>query len=222
MTMVETNRTSLEEYLENIKPGEDVLLEYTSREPAHVLFHCLMKCLKERGYSTVIVDELDQLHVFKVQLKLAGADTSPIDSARVIKVGGTLQTGNVIGRVDLSKEIPIRKKYYEEILEKIGEDYTVRIVLGFDKILAMHEESRKELETLFSYMIRPHLGDERRTTVYFINTDLVSERTLMEFREHASRVFRARMLAGDLLLEVVKSPIPSEYGNEIKVRLEDL
>ena len=210
---------SLAEYVRSIKPGEDVLIEHTSREPAHLIFHLLLECLEDNGYPFVIVDELDQLHVFKAQLKLSGIDTSRIDAARVIKIGGMLQTGNVIGRVDMSKDFPIRKKHYEEALKKLGPGYAVRVVLGFDKVLAMHEEDRKDLESLFGNMIRPYLGDERRTTVYLINTDLLSERTLREFMEHASRVFRAEITEGALTLRVLKSPVLSEYGKEIRVEI---
>ncbi len=52
-------------------------------------------------YSLVIVDALDQPHVFKTHLELVGIDTSMIDNADVIKFGGVLKTGNVIGRIDL-------------------------------------------------------------------------------------------------------------------------
>ena len=211
---------SLGEYIKKIKPGEDVLMEYTFQEPAHILFHVFLRFLRENGYPFIIVDELDQLHVFKAQLKLAGIDTSPIDTARVIKIGGILQTGNVLGRVDLSKELPIRKKHYEEVLKKVGPGYTIRIVLGFDKVLAMHEENRRSLEALFGHMIRPYLGDERRTTIYFLNTELFSERTLKEFREHASRVFRVKMVGGGITLEAIKSPRFSEYGDKIRIEIE--
>ncbi|NJE61116.1 hypothetical protein E3E51_05040 [Thermococcus sp. 21S7] len=212
---------SLVEYLRSIKPGEDILIEYTSREPVHILLHLILKCLRKNGLPVVIVDELDQLHVFRTHMKLADVDTELIDTANVIKIGGLLKTGNVLGRVDLSKEFPIRKKHYEEALRKVNTDYTIRIVLGFDKVLAMHEGERRELESLFGYMIRPYLGDERRTTVYFINTELFSERTLKEFREHASRVFNVRFGENTVILKVIKSPNIKDYGKEMKAKIED-
>ncbi|ASJ04777.1 DUF257 family protein [Thermococcus barossii] len=219
--MTRINDESLVEYFRSIKPGKDVLIEYTSKEPIHMLFHLILKCLQKNGLPVVIVDELDQLHVFRTQLRLAGMDTESIDTANVIKIGGLLKTGNVLGRVDLSKEFPIRKKHYEEAMRKVKADYTVRIVLGFDKVLAMHEEERRDLESLFGYMIRPYLGDERRTTVYFINTELFSERTLKEFREHASRVFSVRFEENAVILKVIKSPNITDYGKEMKAEIKN-
>ncbi|ASJ13865.1 DUF257 family protein [Thermococcus radiotolerans] len=221
MAMTSAGDEPLVEYFRSIKPGEDVLIEYTSGEPVHMFFHLLLRCLRENGVPVIIVDQLDQLHVFRTQLKLAGVDTELIDTANVIKIGGLLKTGKVLGRVDLSKEFPIRKKHYEEALKKVDADYTVRIVLGFDKVLAMHEVDRKDLESLFGYMIRPYLGDERRTTVYFINTELFTERTLKELREHASRVFRVRFEENAVVLKVIKSPNVAEYGKEMETKIED-
>lgn len=206
----------LAEYFQSIKPGEDVLIEYTSNEPIHVFFHLLLEHLRRNGIPVIIVDELDHLHILRTQLKLAGVDTELIDTANVIKIGGVLNIGNVLGRIDLSKEFPIRKKHYEEALKKVSADYTVRLVLGFDKVLAMHEMNRKDLEALFGYMMRPHLGDERRTTVYFINTELLGERTLKELREHASRVLNIRLKEKSIVIKVIKSPNISEYGKEMK------
>ncbi|WP_346765242.1 DUF257 family protein [Thermococcus sp. 18S1] len=186
-----------------------------------MLLYRLLRCLQKNGLPVIIVDELDQLHIFRAQMKLAGIDTGLIDGANVIKIGGLLKTGNVLGKVDLSKEFPIRKKHYEEVLEKVNADYTVRIVLGFDKVLAMHEEERKDLESLFGYMIRPYLGDESRTTVYFINTELFSERTRKEFREHASRVFKVRFEDDRIKLKIIKSPSLSEYGKRIEIKVKN-
>ncbi|WP_148882298.1 DUF257 family protein [Thermococcus aciditolerans] len=209
------------EYIKDIKPGEDILIEYTSKEPVHILLHLILRCLRKNGLPVIIVDELDQLHVFRTHMKLAGIDTELIDTANVIKIGGLLKTGNVLGKVDLSKELPIRKKHYEEALKKINADYTVRIVLGFDKVLAMHEEERRDLESLFGRMIRPYLGDEGRATIYFINTELFSERTLKEFREHASRVFKVRLDGDRIELKIIMSLSLSEYGKKIEIRVRN-
>ena len=221
MIMETAGEDVLFEYLRSLKPGEDVLIEYTSREPVHILLHLILRCLQKKELPVIIVDELDQLHVFRTQMKLAGIDTKLIDDANVIKIGGLLKTGNVLGKVDLSKEFPIRKKHYEEALKKVNADYTVRIVLGFDKVLAMHEGEMRDLESLFGYMIRPYLGDESRTTVYFINTELFSERTRKELREHASRIVKVRFEDDRINLKIIKSPFLSEYGKRIEIEVKN-
>ncbi len=205
------------EYLKGLKPGEDVLIEYTSHEPAYLILHRILKCLQESKRAFMIIDELDQLHIFKAHLKLAGLSSEIIDNAKVIKFGGIIQTGRVLGRLDLSKEPPVRKEYYEKILEKLNLEYSVRVVVGFDKVLEMHSNTPRELENLLGYLIRPHLGDERRTTIYLVNTDIIADRTLKEVREHASRVLQAKFMRDRILLKVIKSVNIKDFGKEIQI-----
>ncbi len=204
-------------FLRGLDKGEDVIIEYCSEKPAHLLFYSIITGLREIGRSFIIVDELDQLHIFKTHLGLSGLDTDIIDETKVVKFGGVLNTGNVVGRVELTEEPPVRKRRYEEMLQKLGEERRFRVVLGFDKVIRSHENDPRELERIFGYLIRPHLGDEERTTMYMINTDLMGERTLKELREHASRVLGMECSKNDLVLTVIKSPRLEEYGTRVSV-----
>ncbi len=106
-------------------------------------------------------------------------------------------------------------------MEKLNIRYTVRIVLGFDKVLEMHSSTPKELENLLGYMIRPHLGDEKRTTIYFINTDIVTDRTLKELREHISRVLQAKFSENKIFLKVIKSIDIRDFRKEIRINIPE-
>ncbi len=222
MEKAERFKASLFDYAETIGRGEDILVEYSSYEPIHLLFQILLKYLKEKGPSFVIVDALDQLHVFKTHLTLAGISTSMIDNARVIKLGGTLKTGNVIGRVSLDSDIPVWKSHYDKLLEEISEGYHIRLIVGLEKVLRMYEETPRELEALFGLVIRPYLGDKRRSRIFFINTDLIEEKTVKELREEVSRVFKVELLEGEMILKTLKSINFSEYGEELKIMAQGL
>lgn len=204
-------------FLKRLDKGEDVIIEYHSEKPAHLLFYSIITGLREIGQHFIIVDELDQLHIFKTHLKLSGIDTEVIENTKVVKFGGILNTGKVVGRIELTEEPPVRKSRYEEMLQKLGEERRFRVVLGFDKVIRSHENDPRELERIFGYLIRPHLGDEERTTMYMINTDLIEERTLKELREHASRVLNAECSKDDIILTVIKSLRIEEYRTEISV-----
>ncbi|NJF24642.1 DUF257 family protein [Thermococcus sp. Bubb.Bath] len=219
---MEKFEASLFDYAETLKRGEDVLIEYTSNEPIHLFFQILMKYLKEKGRSFVIVDALDQLHVFKTHLALVGIDTGMIDNARVIKLGGALETGDVLGRVDLEDDIPVWKSHYDEFLKEVQEGYHVRLTVGLGKVLVMYEKTPEELEKFFGLVIRPYLGDKKRSSVYFINTDLINEKTLKELREQVSRVFDVELAEGEITLKILKSIDFSEYGRELKIRAQEL
>ena len=204
-------------YVEDFRKGEDILIEYHSEDPVHLVFYSLLQCIRDAGKHFIIIDEVDQLHVFRSHVELAGLPTNLIDMAPVVKIGGSIETGNVVGTVDPSKELPVRKRYYEEVLQKVSPPYAIRLVVGFDKILARYEDFAREREKFFKYMIRPHLNDKSRTTIYFVNTDLVSTTAIKEFREHATRALIVNADGESIRLKVVKSLQPAEYGMEIKV-----
>ena len=213
---------SLFDYAETIRKGEDLLVEYSSHEPIHLLFQILLKYLREKGRSFVIVDALDQLHVFKTHLALAGISTGTIDNARVIKLGGTLKTGNVTDRVSLDSDIPVWKSHYDKLLEEISEEYHIRLIVGLEKVLRMYEEIPRELEALFGLVIRPYLGDKRKSRIFFVNTDLIEEKTARELREEVSRVFDVELAEGEITFKILKSIDFSEYGRELKIRAQEL
>ncbi len=216
-TMTADQTIPLRVFLKELGNGEDVIIEYCSENPAHLLFYSLVVGLNEIGRGFIAVDELDQLHVFMAHIRLSGLDTDVIDRIKVVKFGGVLNTGDVVGRVELTEEPPVRKRRYEEILQKLGGEQRFRLVLGFDKVLRSHENDPRELERIFGYLIRPHLGDKERTTVYLINHDLTSDRTLKELREHASRVLSVECSQEGLFLTVVKSLRIEEYGVKVSV-----
>ncbi|WP_297436294.1 DUF257 family protein [Thermococcus sp.] len=215
--MTEDQTIPLAVFLRELDMGEDLIIEYCSENPTHLLFYSIVTGLKEIGRSFIIIDELDQLHIFKTHLRFSGLDTSIIDETKVVKFGGVLNTGNVIGRVELTEEPPVRKRRYEKTLQKLGEERRFRLVLGFDKVIRSYENDPRELERIFGYLIRPHLGDEERTTVYMINTGLVGLQTLKELREHASRVLSLECPGNDLILTVIKSLHVGEYGTKVSV-----
>lgn len=211
------NRTlTLVEFVENLALGEDVVVEYSSEEPAYLLFREILSELSRTG-GFIIVDELDQLHIFRTHLRLSGRDTSCIDDSTVIKMGGIIQTGRVAGRVDLTKEPPVRKKHYEELIRSIEGRYKFRVVVGFDKILSSYENDPRERERIFGYLIRPHIGSENRITLYLINRDLVRDTVRKELREHATRVLESEFNGKGFTLRIVKSIVPEEYGCAVSV-----
>ncbi len=64
------------DYADMIRPGELVLVEYTSREPVYLLFQIIVDYARSRNVPVIVVDILDGFHVIKNQLRFAGIDTS--------------------------------------------------------------------------------------------------------------------------------------------------
>ncbi|WP_232473485.1 DUF257 family protein [Thermococcus profundus] len=197
-----------------------MVVEYRSEEPAYLVFQALIRGVLKSGKGFIIVDDLDQLHVFRTHILLSGGDTSIIDSAAVIKMGGILPTGKVVGRVDMTKEPPVRKKHYEELLAKVEGEHLFRIVVGFEKILSSKRGDPREIEGIFGYLIRPHLGKREKITIYMVNADIIPLETLKELREHATRALMVVFSREKIGLQVVKSIFPEDYGCEISIQKE--
>ncbi|AHF80038.1 DUF257 family protein [Thermococcus paralvinellae] len=222
--MSERFESSIFDYAKTIQRGEILLVEYTSNEPIHLIFYIFLKYLKQSNIPFVIIDAVDQLHVFKAHLELVGIDTSIIDEAQVIKLGGVLHTGNIIRRVDLEEDLPIWRQHYIETFRKIQEEkgYVMRIVIGTEKLLKLYERNPLETGNFFGMVVRPFLGDKNTTGVIFLNTSLLDKKTVLEWTEIASRVFDVELKEGEITLRITKSVDFSEYGREIKVKAQEL
>jgi len=215
--MNENETVPLATFLSSLKGGEDVVVEYRSEDPLHVVFNSLLKTLRGIGKRFVILDELDQLHIIRAHTELSGMDAGLIDECKVIKLGGIINTGNVIGRIELSEEPPLRKKRYERILKELGEEKKFRIMVGFDKLLRSYENDPRELEKIFGYLVRVHLGNPERVIMYLINREIIGEKSLKELREHATRVLELNFEKDKPVLRVIKSIHTGETGRKIKL-----
>jgi len=216
---------SIFEYTKTIqRRGEVVFIEYTSNEPIHLIFHILLEYLKQNNISFVITDAVDQLHILKAHLELAGINTSLIDEAQVVKLGGAIDAGNVLQRIDLKEDLPVLKQHYVEAFRKIWEEkgYVVRIVVGLEKVLGLYEGDPFEIERFFGMLIRPFLGNKNTAGIILLNTSLVGEKAVLEAREVASRVFDVELREREIILKIVKSVNFDELGRSIKVSAQEL
>ncbi|NJE12001.1 DUF257 family protein [Thermococcus sp. LS2] len=219
--MSERFEASIFDYAKTIQKGEILLVEYTSNEPIHLIFYIILKYLRQNNIPFVIVDAVDQLHVFKTHLELGGIDTSVIEEAQVIKFGGIVATGKVLSKLDLEADIPIWRKHFMETLEKI-DSYVVRVVVGAEKILGLYENDPLTLESLFGMIIRPFLGSKKTTGIVFLNKSLIGEKVIQEAREIASRVFDVELSEGAITLKIIKSINFDEYEKTITVKAQEL
>ena len=103
---------------DGVKFGETVLVEHSSTTTPYVGLCQLMNWAEERGYQVIVDDVLDTLYLYKTQMKLAGLNTSILNDVKVIKLGGRLEVGQVVGHLHI-KEPVIREQEYGQILSLI-------------------------------------------------------------------------------------------------------
>ncbi|MBO8175694.1 MAG: DUF257 family protein [Thermococcus sp.] len=212
---------------ESIVPGESVLAEYDSLVLPYKGFHYLISWAKENNYHIVIIDVLDTLYLYKTQIALAGLDTTIIDNADVIKIGGRLNVGYILARLpanDVPKLLKDFERVYNPYLAEIKYEKSIVIVLGLSKLLLL-AESKFEGLMVIDLLIR-YTGTQKRAAFYFVNVDVLenSSRYLIPLLEELAttviEVVRARK--GDdiepyVYVRVVKAVNAELEG--IKIRL---
>ncbi|ACS89468.1 MULTISPECIES: DUF257 family protein [Thermococcus] len=226
---METFERDIFNQLKKIRKGEDVLVEHTSSEPIHLTFCTIInyvKQRKQRNTKVLLVDILDQLHLLKAHLELAGIDSSFIENLPVIKFGGIIKTGKILKRIELKSEISIWREQYLEALKEFqreeDNEFGIRIVVGIEKLIKLYEDDPRALETFFGTIIRPFLGNEKRILVTLINTSLINEEILQEFREHSSRSFLVLLSERKIHFQVIKSIDFEDYGKTFSIEAQEL
>ncbi|MCD6144667.1 DUF257 family protein, partial [Thermococcus sp.] len=96
---------------EGVREGETVLIEYSPIINSAVILHELILWAKENDYQVIIDDTLDTLAIYKNKMDLKGLNSEILNGIKVVKIGGTLDVGGVIGHLAL-KEPHIRVKEY--------------------------------------------------------------------------------------------------------------
>ncbi len=187
----------VKEVLEHLVPGETVLIEHPSKVEPILLFYEIVTWAESKGYPVVIDDVLDTLYLYKRHLELAGKGNSLLDNAKVIKLGGRLNVGQVVGRVRVKDDPIIFEQEYIKAFESQLDEKNVIInpFLGFEKLFLI-KEFRRDLWARM-YVPLSYIGDRRRIAFYFVNTDVVrstAPEALPLLEEIASTVFEVGIM----------------------------
>ncbi|NJE02089.1 DUF257 family protein [Thermococcus sp. JdF3] len=159
---------------ESLRMGEIVLMERTDSGDQYFGFYQLVNWGRSRGYKVVVIDILDSLHILKAKARLAGLDDGVLNSVKVIKIGGTIEIGEVVGWIrDISEPVILAKKFmetYTTLLESGGP--TLTAVVGLEKLFVASEFSPKNVQVIIS-AISKYVGDERRLSVHFLKANVI-------------------------------------------------
>ncbi|USS40454.1 DUF257 domain-containing protein [Thermococcus aggregans] len=110
--------------------------------------------------------------MYKAQLELAGIDTSFLNDVKVVKLGGRLNVGQVVGRIRV-EELAIQEHEYRKVFDSLLREREIVInpILGFEKIFSLAESTREVFRIVNDVL--SFVGDKRRIAFYFINTDVL-------------------------------------------------
>jgi hypothetical protein len=214
----------MENLWNSLKLGETVLLERTDSGDQYFGMYQLISWGLEKGYRIVIVDILDALHLNRMKMKLAGLDDSIVENPEVmvIKIGGLVETGNVVGKIEETKEpiILSRKfiKIYTPLLEGT-EKKILTIAPGLERLFLAFSDSENNVQTVITGLSK-HTGDDRRIAFQMVKTEVLRNRyphvvNLLE--DVATTVIRTKREGKQTLFTVVKSINKRIEGLEIKI-----
>ncbi|KPU62618.1 hypothetical protein EP1X_07940 [Thermococcus sp. EP1] len=208
---------SLHKIWNSIKYGETVLIEHDSVTSPVLGFYHLISWAREKGNTVVVDDVLDTLYMYKIHLELAGFDTSILDELKVIKAGGRLEVGQILGRISL-KEPSIRESEYRRIFKSISpNDKVVNPVLGFEKLLLIADSKQDTLTTMNTVL---SFTGTKRIAFYFITTDLLEKSVpyaLLLFENMATTVIKVTKEDRRFSFNVVKSVNNEIDGMEVMI-----
>ncbi|USS41678.1 DUF257 domain-containing protein [Thermococcus aggregans] len=201
---------------DSLKWGETVLIEYDSVTSPALLFYSLINWAREKGHEIVVDDILDSFYLYKRHLELAGLDTSILGNITVIKIGGRLSVGQVIGRIGI-KEPTVQSSEYKKIVDSLSAETIINPILGFEKLLFM-SESKEEVLSMTNTILS--FSESARTALYFVNVNLIKETTsgaLPLLEEIATTVIRMHKRERKTFFNVVKSVNNEIDGVEVEI-----
>ncbi|ADT83023.1 DUF257 family protein [Thermococcus barophilus] len=219
-----TDGRALIEYLGSIKFGESVLVEYSPEAPIPIIFRETIEFLLKK-YNVLILDIFDTLHMIKEPLKIMGWDAEKLDKIDVVKAGGIINTGNIVKRIDISKDPAVYTLEFAEFMREYYATHrpTVLIALGIDKLIRLYTNEVTSFEIHIAGVMKKFLGERSRLSLYFANMALVPKETLYEWEEIVTRVFEIT-LKGKMkfVIKVKKSPNIEDHEKEFVISADEL
>jgi len=215
----------LEKFLDSLRFGESVIVEYSPDSYAADFWVLLLKrYAEERGHEFLVDDNLDSLYVASEHLRFFGIP-DPFKDAVVVKTGGVVEVGNVARKIKLEIEPSIYLKRYEDASREVfsqGGKF-INAVLGLEKLFAFLQGYRGFYEMISS--IERFMGNPSRKAFYFMDVEVV--RTLpmnpLPYLERiATTIVDIRMENERIKGFVRKSPSTGFVGWEVEMPISKL
>ncbi len=166
--------TSMDEILDLIshfEPGAITLVENSSSFGGELVISTLVEYSKKKAVPLVVEDIFDTLPLFLTHLKLLGTQIDE-SQLKVIKVGGTQEVGNILGRISFERDSYVYKSKLEEELKKIrGKGPYIHLVVGLERFLAF----QRDLHGTYSFLstIKEKLGDDEGINIHLVETSVL-------------------------------------------------
>lgn len=195
----------VENVADTLRGGETVLIRYDPTCAPERAFYNLVMYYNEKDIPILVVDVVDTLHIFKEHLSMMGVEL-PFENLYVIKDGGRMKLGRVLGKAELTDDFHYHASQYGRIVRPFFEEFRdkikVVIVIGTEKFVLPFQDKETKVEEYFEKVARPPIFSRDKITFIFINEKVASPRIIHTFEEISQYVLR--LSDG---LTVLKSPL---------------
>lgn len=208
--------------LRSFRPGETVLVEHTPASSPELLLYLVVSRALEDKVPVLIDDIADTFSQYVKRLEVKGLNVESLLKVPVIKMGGRIETGNVIGGFDIEKYVRDFNPYWDIFDSHMPEETACNPVLGVYKVISALEE--REVRRLIR-SIGGETGNKRRFALYFVNEPLLREtvpEALPLLEEMATTIVKWESEGGLYRLRVEKSANPEIEGTSVTIKLQEL
>ncbi|WP_175059772.1 DUF257 family protein [Thermococcus sp. 2319x1] len=218
---MEMTKEMLFEIIDKTPFGDLVLIEDETSYGSAIATYVFVRYAREKGLKIMIDDSLDTLFLIKKHLEFLGIDEDFSD-AFVIKTGGKMDVGRVVGRIPLETEPVIYLSRYESMANEVfSKGKYINIVLGFERLFAFLQEPIEFYMVISS--IQGFLGNKSRKAFYIIDKNIASNlkfNPIPELEEIATTVVHIKGKYGRGKIIFEKTPFIELLGKEFEVSLE--
>ncbi|ASI98241.1 DUF257 family protein [Thermococcus celer] len=143
--------------MDKLLPGGLTVIENRAFLGGEFVLHALVSYSKTRNIPLIVEDIFDTLPVYMKHLEIMGVSIDERD-VNVIKVGGTQEFGNVLGRINFENDPGVYQRKLERKLEEVKPNGRyIHLVLGLERFLTLQNDVYSTY--ILMSLIRQKLGD---------------------------------------------------------------
>ncbi|USS39823.1 DUF257 domain-containing protein [Thermococcus aggregans] len=159
------------EVFDKLKPGEIVLVEYSSKDDPIPFTTEAVKWADAKKYQVLVTDFFNRVELCLRRTKLEIPQCEELKKAKFIEIGyHEISEVNMVGFLRGDRDLPALVSEYRQIFDKIvSEKFTVVFLFGIERWCIIRDEEIQLINVLATF-----LGDTRRIAFYFVNRDILN------------------------------------------------
>ncbi len=159
------------EFFDKLKPGEIVLVEYSSKDDPVLFTTEAAKWADAKKYQVLVTDFFNRVELCLKRTKLEIPQCEELKKAKFIEIGyHKIPEVDVVGFLRGDRDLSALVGEYRQIFDKIvSEKFTVVFLFGIERWNIIRNEEIELLSVLTTF-----LGDTRRISFYIVNRDVLN------------------------------------------------